>query len=103
MKFTNESVDDLERVFNVKLAQWQRDFLIGMPEDRKTMNPMFGRGTANRHNATMFCLVLHILLGDRNDNRPVCVMDFDPVLFNQYIKPVNDKLIAAGIKTNMEG
>lgn len=95
MKIDENTIEQIEKVFDYRLAQWQRDFLLGVTGTRGSL--LMPRG--GRHNGLIFCVILHILLGDREE--PVYVKDFDPPLFKHYIKPINDKLVEAGVKTNL--
>ena len=99
MQFTDESLDKIEKVFNYPLAQWQRDFLLSM-SGNSDKYVRFGRGNSGRHNGVMLCLVLHLLLG--NAKEPIMIQDFDPILFEHYIKPIYNKLVEAGYETNLK-
>lgn len=100
-KIDDEMISKIEQVFGFPLNDWQKEFIKSVSsvhEESSTKPPyvIFPRG--GRTNGRMLALSLGLLLGDLKE--PLDLNDLG-IFTAECVLAVNEKLVAAGIKTNL--
>lgn len=102
MKITEETLSDIENIFEFKLYKWQKEYLLGKTDQR----------IGGRNNGKTFAYCIKLLLSDGNK------IKWDDVIngkyideyhegtykrwFARFIRDINEQLVSAGFETRLD-